>query len=328
VQIERDVVLAQLMHAELRPSSTDPYKTDKLPDSGEQAVVVAPDDTQPVVVQHRRRSGAGRVPLAVEQERNREGSRLGVVIATSLVALAGALIAVVALSILSGYAARGASPTHTALPAPTALAVVESPLPSPEPPTPEPPTPEPPTPEPPTPELPTPEPTAFVLPTPQPIAVASPVVVVPQQNGDTTTVLFEDTAWQGGFRSSSGSYGGRTATWIYGTATRYNSMRALFDTPGQPRGTATLSVEGMDSEDRLKTQISISVNGVEIYRGPNPLPDDDQPLESGTWATYTWSFDAALLTSGRNEIRISNLDEGAFSRPPFFMLDYAQLSYQ
>jgi hypothetical protein len=83
----------------------------------------------------------------------------------------------------------------------------------------------------------------------------------------------------------------------------------------------------MDSEGAGKTLIRIRVNGVEIYNGPNPLPDDDQPLESGTWATYTWSFDAALLHAGRNEIEIGNLEKGAFSLPPFFMLDYADLIY-
>ena len=38
------------------------------------------------------------------------------------------------------------------------------------------------------------------------------------------------------------------------------------------------------------------------------------------------TFDAALLHAGQNEISVSNLAEGAFSRPPFFMLDYASLS--
>ncbi|HEX5691742.1 MAG TPA: hypothetical protein VFX76_17125, partial [Roseiflexaceae bacterium] len=61
--------------------------------------------------------------------------------------------------------------------------------------------------------------------------------------------------------------------------------------------------------------------------GPNPLPDDDNPLESGTWATSSWPFDAALLQPGQNEIRISNLGEGTFSLPPFFMLDYATLTF-
>jgi hypothetical protein len=83
----------------------------------------------------------------------------------------------------------------------------------------------------------------------------------------------------------------------------------------------------MDSENNPKTLISIAVNGAEIYNGPNPLPDDDHPLETGTWASYTWAFDASLLRPGANEIRIRNLDIGEFSRPPFFMLDYAQLDY-
>jgi hypothetical protein len=104
-------------------------------------------------------------------------------------------------------------------------------------------------------------------------------------------------------------------------------MRAIFDVPVQPRGVVTFSVEGMDSEDRAKTSISIRVNDTEIYRGPNPLPDDDHPLETGTWATYSWSFEASLLRPGRNEIDISNLEPGAFSLPPFFMLDYATITY-
>jgi hypothetical protein len=155
------------------------------------------------------------------------------------------------------------------------------------------------------------------------------VVVQPTQNGDKMTFLLEDIAWQGGYGSPAGkTYGGRTATWIYGTSTEYSTMRAFFQVPARSIGTAQLSVEGMDSEGPQKTQISIRINGVEIYRGENPLPDDDQPLESGTWATYTWSFDAALLRPGRNEISVSNLDQGAFSLPPFFMLDYATIAYQ
>jgi hypothetical protein len=36
----------------------------------------------------------------------------------------------------------------------------------------------------------------------------------------------------------------------------------------------------MDSEDCIKTVISIRVNGAELYRSPSPLPDDDHPLET------------------------------------------------
>jgi hypothetical protein len=145
----------------------------------------------------------------------------------------------------------------------------------------------------------------------------------------TTTIRFEDSDWQGGYRRAAGrTYGGRTATWIYGTATEYNTMQAGFDLAAQPAGTATLTIEGMDSEDRAKTPISILVNGVEIFNGPNPLPDDDHPLETGTWASYVWSFDARLLRRGHNSIQIKNLAPGAFSLPPFFMLDYADLAYR
>jgi hypothetical protein len=143
-----------------------------------------------------------------------------------------------------------------------------------------------------------------------------------------STIRLEDTQWQGGYRRTDGPtiYGGRSATWIYGYATEYSSMAVAFELAGSPRGTVQLTVEGMDSEGRAKTPISIEVNGVEIYHGPNPLPDDDIPLESGTWAAYTWTFDASLLRAGANQIQIRNLAEGAFSLPPFFMLDYADVT--
>ena len=163
-----------------------------------------------------------------------------------------------------------------------------------------------------------------------PTSAPAPTVAPPQvsQSGGATAIRLEDTTWQGGYRPAGGrTYGGRTATWIYGTSTEYSTMRASFDVASRPAGTATLTVEGMDSEDRTKTPISIKINGVEIYAGDNPLPNDDQPLESGTWASYSWSFDAALLRPGRNEVSISNLAPGAFSLPPFFMLDYAKISY-
>jgi hypothetical protein len=105
-------------------------------------------------------------------------------------------------------------------------------------------------------------------------------------------------------------------------------MQTTFSLDGAPSGLARLTVEGMDSENPAKTTISIAVNGQEIFRGRNPLPDDDQPLETGTWDSYTWQFDAALLHPGQNTIVIQNLDQGAFSLPPFMMLDYADLSVE
>jgi tRNA A-37 threonylcarbamoyl transferase component Bud32 len=140
------------------------------------------------------------------------------------------------------------------------------------------------------------------------------------------SVRLDDGAWQGGYRYSDGrTYGGRSATWIYGSSTAFNTMRAGFELSAVPQCVPELRVEGMDSEGRAKTTISVAVNGVEIYAGPNPLPDDDLPLESGTWATHAFQFDGGLLRVGTNEIAITNLEPGAFGLPPFFMLDYAEL---
>ncbi len=143
------------------------------------------------------------------------------------------------------------------------------------------------------------------------------------------SVELDDGAWSGGYRHrQGGTYGGRTATWIYGTATEWSMMQAAFLVESQPFGTAALSVEGMDSEGADKTPIVITVNGHEIYSGSNLLPDDDLPFDSGTWDTYTWTFNAQVLQPGTNTITIANVAVGAFSRPPFFMLDYAELSYE
>ncbi len=177
-----------------------------------------------------------------------------------------------------------------------------------------------PTPIPPTPQPPRPTP---IPPTPQPQPTTAPVPVAAQG----TTVELDDNVWGGGYRSARG-YGGRSATWIYGAGTNYSSMQALFTVDAQPAGTASLTIEGMDSEDRGKTLIQILINGQQVFNAPNPLPNDDLPLDTGTWASATFTFDAALLQPGENTIQINNLKSGEFSLPPFFMLDYAILSFK
>lgn len=167
-----------------------------------------------------------------------------------------------------------------------------------------------------------PQPTPIpATPRPRPTTAVVPV----QAQG--TTIQLEDDVWGGGYRSARG-YGGRSATWIYGAGTDYSSMRALFTLDAQPSGIASLTIEGMDSEDRGKTPIQILINDVEIFNAPNPLPNDDLPLETGTWASTTFTFESALLQPGENTIQINNLKPGQFSRPPFFMLDYAVLAFE
>lgn len=146
----------------------------------------------------------------------------------------------------------------------------------------------------------------------------------PVQGGG--TIRLEDTAWSGGWRNRGDSvYGGRTATWIYGAGTDWSRMEARFDLAAPVGGTAHLIVEGMDDELGAKIEIEISVNGTPIFAGTNPLPNDDMPLDSGTWAAQDFPFDAALLAAGSNLIAIRARTPGTFGRPPFFMLDYADI---
>ncbi len=100
-------------------------------------------------------------------------------------------------------------------------------------------------------------------------------------------------------------------------------MSATFNV-GEPRsGTAVLSIEGMDSEDAAKTLVRIAINGVTVFEGPTPFPNDDFPLETGRWVTQQLPFDAGILRVGANTVTLTNLAPGRPSLPPFVAVDYA-----
>jgi serine/threonine-protein kinase len=208
--------------------------------------------------------------------------------------------------VAASTAPTAAPPTEAPAPAPTAAPPTEAPAPAP-------------TAPPVAPTAAPPAPAAAATATPE-----APLVPAPAAG----SVILDDDVWAGGYGGVARrrSYGGRSAVWIYGQGAGYDTMRARFALQRQPRGVATLTVEGMDAEGRGKAAIAVSVNGVVIFEGPNPLPDDDQPVESGTWAAASWTFDAALLRPGANEIRIANRSPGRFSLPPFLMLDYASVT--
>jgi hypothetical protein len=191
-------------------------------------------------------------------------------------------------------------------------------------------------------EAPTPTfvPTARVAQGQEPAAPQAPPLTAPPpeqptaaqatitSSGAATEIRLEDTAWSGGWRNRGASvYGGRTATWIYGSGTRWNTMQASFDLQRAPGAPARLTIQGMDSEDEAKTRIEIVVNGRQIFAGPDPLPNDDLPLASGTWSEISFDLDASILQAGQNTISIRNRSPGPFGRPPFFMLDYATISF-
>lgn len=152
---------------------------------------------------------------------------------------------------------------------------------------------------------------------------SKPTPVVP---GSRTVIRLEDTEWSGGFRNRGASiYGGRTATWVYGQGSGYSTMTAKFDLATAPAGASTLMIEGMDSEDSAKSLVRVLVNNVAIFEGHNPLPNDDMPLETGRWASWSLNIDAALIHPGVNTISIVNLSPGGVGLPPFVAIDYAVL---
>jgi hypothetical protein len=162
-------------------------------------------------------------------------------------------------------------------------------------------------------------PTEQPVPTQGPAPAALSASIAPGE-----ALRLEDTAFAGGFRNRGASvYGGRTATWVYGQGSGYSSMSATFLLDQVPSGGARLTIEGMDSEDAARTPLRIAVNGVVLFEGASPFPNDDLPLESGRWAALPLDLDAGILVAGPNTIVITNLSRGGVGLPPFVAVDYA-----
>ncbi len=194
-----------------------------------------------------------------------------------------------------------------------------------------------PVPAPPTEEPPTDTPAAPALPTrpsrkPQPtdtVEQPAPTVPPPVPPG-ANSITLEDSSFAGGYRRQDGLYHRRTATWVYGQGTQYKTMSATFNLDHAPAGIANLSIVGLDSEDAPKTPIRIDLNGTLLYQGPNPLPNDlpSGVNGKGNWGSYTFQMGEGILQPGSNTLTITNLDPSdKINAPPFFMLDYATISW-
>jgi hypothetical protein len=148
--------------------------------------------------------------------------------------------------------------------------------------------------------------------------------------GDITAarpIRIDDAAWSGGYGGDGDSwtYGGRTAVVAYGQGSGLSTISARFSLAAIPGAPVALTLDGMDSEGPAKTEIVVAVNGITIYNGANPLPDDDYNLDTGTWADHSFPLDPGLLRIGENTLSITNSSPGNFSEPPFIIIDYATL---
>jgi tRNA A-37 threonylcarbamoyl transferase component Bud32 len=219
---------------------------------------------------------------------------------------------------------------------PTAVATL-APVVTPEPPaiTPEPSiaTPEPPvvTPEPPvvTPEPPivTPEP-PVVTPEP-PVVTPEPPVVTPQPPAGEQRAQIGDESFVGDYPSD-GEYHGRSASWVYGQGTAFNTMSAAFSLVSPDANVpARLEMVGLDGENPLSNGTRISINGVTIYEGPSPFPNDTCCGGSGpgNWGAVAFDIPAGVLGLD-NTLTVSNLEPTDCTEcPKYVMVDFAEVVY-
>jgi len=184
-----------------------------------------------------------------------------------------------------------------------------------------------PTPEP-TPE-PTPRPTR--RPTPEPTPPSPPPPTDPPVTRS-VSVTIPDQILSGGYEDPDGRYKGRTASWVYGQGTSFDTMRGSFGAEGGRRavGTARLRLVGMDDERPEKNPMRLTLNGQVLYEGPDPLPNDFccGPTGEGNWGAVIFEFPASLLRD-TNELSITNLSTSDCTLCPFYvMVDFGELTYR
>jgi hypothetical protein len=161
------------------------------------------------------------------------------------------------------------------------------------------------------------------LPPPVPIATPKPGAK-PGQSG---TVEIPSTAFQGGFRTPDGNFRGQSAMLIYGQRTPHSTMSARFELPGEPRE-AQLRLNGLDSEDRDKTQVEILINERPFFRGPSPFQNDQGSRPQAPWSDREVNITPGFLKEGSNLLTIRNLAESNNQGPPFIAVHSATISYR
>jgi hypothetical protein len=100
--------------------------------------------------------------------------------------------------------------------------------------------------------------------------------------------------------------------------------------PGGAIGRASLELVGLDGDNPEKNTMRVTLNGVTLYEGADPLPNDFCCGGSGpgNWGSAVFEFPAELL-SQHNTLAITNLEPSdCTSCPRYVMLDYARLSYR
>jgi len=109
----------------------------------------------------------------------------------------------------------------------------------------------------------------------------------------------------------------RTAIWIRPGGGANSAMTAAFYLDKVP-AKASLVVEALDDDKPGATQIRITVNDRVVFAGKNGAKEDD-------WTPLSFPVPAGVLRTGRNALRIEDIEESDLPAAKWFMISAARL---
>ncbi|OGV70532.1 MAG: hypothetical protein A3K19_24735 [Lentisphaerae bacterium RIFOXYB12_FULL_65_16] len=113
----------------------------------------------------------------------------------------------------------------------------------------------------------------------------------------------------------------KQAVWIYGKNSRNPQMWAEFSLDAVPAEPARLVLTAQDDDKPGKVEVRITINGTEIFAGPNAFPEKN-------WSSAEFAIPAGVLKQGTNEIRFATLKDSAKSDAGWFMLAECKLAWK
>jgi hypothetical protein len=113
----------------------------------------------------------------------------------------------------------------------------------------------------------------------------------------------------------------KRAVWIYGKNTKNPKMFIGFHLAKTPETPARLALLAQDDDKPGAVEISIALNGSEIFRGPNPF------AERG-WSTAEFPIPAGVLKQGENELCIATLKDSPAADAGWFMVAECKVAWK
>ncbi|MCY3020445.1 MAG: hypothetical protein NTW87_15605, partial [Planctomycetota bacterium] len=120
--------------------------------------------------------------------------------------------------------------------------------------------------------------------------------------------------FQGGQEYPNHGGKGKTSRTIFGTRTAKPSLWVTFELGYGRYGPGTLAVTSLRHDGKEPCRIAILINGQEVFSGPDPATS-----RTFEWAEHKFPIPSTTLRSGKNELRINNIeDSGNFGFPPWY----------